>query len=182
MAHPIAPALETLEDRTAPATWGNPWPDAAHLTLSFAPDGTLIGGQASNLFAKLDLVASHQTWQTMILRAFQAWAVNANINVGLTAAGGQALGSSVGVQAVPRSGRVGRAGAPIDRGVVAFASPFAGISGTWAGGVRIHTAQGFSIGAEKGFGLFPAMLPDEGHAFGIENSTSSASVMYEQYM
>ena len=43
--------LTRLEDRCTPATWGNPWPDAAHLTLSFAPDGTHLGtfatGQAT---------------------------------------------------------------------------------------------------------------------------------------
>src|SRR5437660_1554954 len=30
--------VETLEDRCVPATWGNPWLDSEHWTLSFAPD------------------------------------------------------------------------------------------------------------------------------------------------
>ena len=28
--------LEALEDRCTPATYGNPWPDAAHLIYRFA--------------------------------------------------------------------------------------------------------------------------------------------------
>jgi hypothetical protein len=39
--------VEVLEDRCVPATWGNPWPDANHLTLSFAPDGTQVGNNTS---------------------------------------------------------------------------------------------------------------------------------------
>src|SRR4051812_40645749 len=39
---------EPLEPRDTPATFGNPWPDGQHLTLSLAPDGTPTGGQAGN--------------------------------------------------------------------------------------------------------------------------------------
>ena len=49
------PQLETLEDRTVPVTWGNPWPDALHLTLSFAPDGTNIGADIQAWVAQLVL-------------------------------------------------------------------------------------------------------------------------------
>ena len=38
-----------LEDRTTPATFGTAWPDARHLSLSFAPDGTTVAGAASTL-------------------------------------------------------------------------------------------------------------------------------------
>ena len=37
-------ALERLEDRLTPATSGVTWPDGSHLTLSFVPDGTPVGG------------------------------------------------------------------------------------------------------------------------------------------
>ena len=75
--------VELLEDRCVPATFGNAWPDALHLTLSFAPDGSLIGSNSSNLFATLDAQAARVVWEREVLRAFQAWAVNANINIGL---------------------------------------------------------------------------------------------------
>ena len=32
-----APRLEPLEDRLAPAIFGNPWPDATRLSVSFVP-------------------------------------------------------------------------------------------------------------------------------------------------
>ena len=32
--------FEVLEDRSLPSTFGVPWADPTHLTLSFAPDGT----------------------------------------------------------------------------------------------------------------------------------------------
>src|SRR5947199_46860 len=44
--------LESLEDRSLPATFGVPWPDPGHLTLSFVPDGTQYsGGGTGTLFA-----------------------------------------------------------------------------------------------------------------------------------
>ena len=42
--------VETLEDRIARAAIGLPWRDPTHLTLSFAPDGTSIAGDSSDLF------------------------------------------------------------------------------------------------------------------------------------
>src|SRR5436305_12249516 len=74
--------LERLEDRCTPATSGVAWPDGAHLTLSFVPDGTPAGSAPSSLFQTLNAAAPASAWQREILRAFQAWAVNANVTVG----------------------------------------------------------------------------------------------------
>src|SRR5712671_774136 len=84
--------IEALEDRAVPATFGVPWSDPSHLTLSFVPDGTPIAGHTSSLFQTLNAVEPTAVWQNEILRAFQTWAVNANINIGLVADGGQAMG------------------------------------------------------------------------------------------
>src|SRR3954465_14761212 len=81
--------LEHLEDRCTPALWGNPWPDATHLTVSFAPDSTLLAGQNSTLFSTLSW---RPGWQTEVLRALQTWAVQAGVNFSVTGDGGQALG------------------------------------------------------------------------------------------
>ncbi len=51
MAAKNRPLLEILEDRLTPTTYGVPWPDPQHLTVSFVPDGTAIGTQTSDLFA-----------------------------------------------------------------------------------------------------------------------------------
>src|SRR5436305_40997 len=100
--------LEHLEDRCTPTTFGNPWPDARHLTLSFAPDNTAIGTHKSNLSQLLNsqFLNSNTNWQMEILRAFQTWAVNANINIGLVDDGGQAFGSSGIIQGDSRFGDV----------------------------------------------------------------------------
>src|ERR1700752_672559 len=87
-------AIESLEGRAVPAAFGVPWSDPSHLTLSFVPDGTPIAGHTSSLFQTLGAVGSSNVWQTEILRAFQTWAVNANINLGLVPDGGQALGTA----------------------------------------------------------------------------------------
>src|SRR5436853_358827 len=47
------PHVEALEDRLTPATFGFPWPDAHHLTVSFAPDGTAVGAGQSQLFSTM---------------------------------------------------------------------------------------------------------------------------------
>jgi hypothetical protein len=63
--------IEHLEARDVPTTlFGNPWPDAAHLTLSLAPDGTSVGGHASDLFQALGTQATTEAWQREVLRAW----------------------------------------------------------------------------------------------------------------
>src|SRR3954468_6857134 len=96
--------LTRLEDRTVPATFGSPWGDARHLTLSFVPDGTLVDGVASNLFQALPGQAS--AWQAEILRAVQTWAQHANVNVDVVADAGQPLGAAGPIQGDTRFGDI----------------------------------------------------------------------------
>ncbi len=98
--------VEELEPREVPATFGTPWPDGEHLTLSFAPDGTAIGSAPSDSFAALGPDA-----RLAVLRAFQAWAVHANVNVGLVSDSGAAFGTGGAVQGDPRFGDVRVGGA-----------------------------------------------------------------------
>ena len=86
--------LERLEDRLTPSQWGIAWPNPGHLTLSFVPDGTSVSGNASNLLQTLNGSTPTANWEAEILRAFQAWSVNANINISVVPDGGQALGTS----------------------------------------------------------------------------------------
>src|SRR3954465_7377088 len=104
-------SLTRLEDRCTPATWNNPWPDAAHLTLSFAPDGTPVGAAGSSMYS---LLSRYHTadWQLAALRAFQTWAVNANINVSVLADGGQPFGTDGAPQGDTRFGDVRLGAAP----------------------------------------------------------------------
>src|SRR5437773_1185166 len=94
----ISLTLERLEDRDLLATFGVPWPNAQHLTLSAVPDGTSVDGYQSNLFQSLNSQNSTHTWGAEILRAFQTWAVQANINIGVRADDGLAIGASGAIE------------------------------------------------------------------------------------
>src|SRR5262249_47074142 len=98
--------IESLEERAVPATFGVPWRDPSRLTLSFAPDGTQIAGHASSLFQSLNAKQPADVWQREVLQAFQTWAVQANINVGMVSDGGQAFGISGPAQHDPRFGDI----------------------------------------------------------------------------
>src|SRR6516162_8924642 len=71
-ARPLS--VEQLEDRTTPSTFGAPWPDPQHLTVSFVPDGTAVGASSSDLFATLNAEVPQAVWQQEVLRGLQAWA------------------------------------------------------------------------------------------------------------
>jgi len=173
------PRLEHLEDRCTPALWGNPWPDATHLTVSFAPDGTLVAGQNSTLFSTL---ASHPGWQTDILRALQTWAVQAGVNFSLVSDGGQALGVAGRPQGDLRFGDVRIAAGAFAKDVLIFSSPFDPTVGTASGDVRLNSAIWGDASLASRFDLYTAMLQEAGHVLGIGNSSDPASVMYEQYL
>src|SRR4051812_34484669 len=91
--------IELLEDRSVPnATFGIPWADNDHLTLSFAPDATQTVTGPSSLFATMSQAGATAAWKREVLRAFQTWAVQTNADIGLVADGGQGFGSAGAVQ------------------------------------------------------------------------------------
>src|SRR5712692_7647049 len=119
---------EVLEDRLTPSTLGQPWPDPGHLTLSFVPDRTDAGGTPSGLFGMLNSQASTAAWEMEILRAFQTWALNTNVNIGVVTDGKQPLGTTGAVQSDSRFGDIRIASKALDPSVVSTASPF-----SWSG-------------------------------------------------
>jgi hypothetical protein len=176
------PTTEQLEDRTAPATWGNPWPDAQHLTLSFAPDGTLVGNNSSTLFKDLNQDGSTATWERTVLRAFQTWAVQTNANIGLVADGGQPFGTSGLPEGDPRFGAIRVAAVPMSStDEMAIASPFDPTLGTWSGNVRFNSNINYGSGT-GGVDLFTVALHEAGHSFGLgDQTTDPSSVEYMYY-
>ncbi|GIW81219.1 MAG: hypothetical protein KatS3mg105_3026 [Gemmatales bacterium] len=170
-------ALESLEDRCLPSATALPWPDAQHLTISFAPDGTDIAGSESALYRILDSVAATQTWQTEMLRAFQTWVIHGNVNVGLVADSGEAFGTAGALQGDSRFGDIRIGTYPLSSEVVAVASPFDFLAGTWSGDVKLSEAfveQGYALAD-----LFSVMLHEAGHSFGLSHNDDPNSVMYE---
>ena len=97
-------SVEQLEDRLTP-TWGIPWPSPTTLTLSFVPDGTNVSGTPSNLFALLGPNTS--VWETEILQAYQTWAIESNINIGLVSDDGAPWGAPVFWRGIPATATSG---------------------------------------------------------------------------
>jgi hypothetical protein len=164
-----------LEPRETPAVFGIPWPDGQHLTISLAPDGTSIGGTPSDLTRLLQNLGPSADLD--VLRAFQTWAVQANLNIGLVSDNGAAFGTGGAVQGDPRFGDIRVAGRPLAPGALALTAPYA-FADDYSGDVVVNTAAGFG---PAGYDLYTALLQESGHALGIGNSPDVNSVMYAPY-
>jgi Matrixin len=168
--------LEALEERDLPSTFGNAWLDGQHLTLSFASDGTDISGSASELFRTIEVSGTDA--QFAILRAFQTWAVNSNLNIGVVADGGQSFYSEGAIQGDARFGDIRVGAAAIPQNLVAITSSF-NYFNTLSGNIVINTNMDFA----KKYDLFTAMLQEAGHSLGVGNTwTDTTSAMYEYYI
>lgn len=188
-------AAEQLEDRCVPATFGVAWPDARNLHVSFPTDNTDIGAYANSLRAVFDQVADRKEWQEAALRAFQTWAVQTNLNIGLVPDRGDAFGAVGLATSDPRFGEF-RIGAFPQPGVLASALPFQQGSGTWSGDVLLNTQANWFLADwnstsaitvppanEKGpsVELFTVLLHEAGNALGVADNTTSGTVMFTNY-
>lgn len=174
--------VELLESRTTPAAIGFPWPEAGSLTLSFAPDGTQAGNQTDRLYQTLGNLPTTR-WQTEILRAFQTWVIQTNVNVGLVPDGGQPFGILGLKQGDPRFGDVRIGALPMGSDTVAVADPYDPfVANTWVGDVFLNSTQSFTLGAQgDGFDVSSVMLHEAGHVLGLGHSGDPNSPMYEHF-
>jgi hypothetical protein len=179
MMKTFSPQLVTLEDRAVPAVFGNPWLDGTHVTLSLAPDGTGITGQNSTLQSYLNGLGPQAKLE--VLRAFQNWVANANLNVGVVADGGQDFTVGGAIQGDPRFGDIRIGARPLASDVLAITAPF-NLFSSYSGNVALNTANNVNVGGtDGGRDLFTVFLQESGHTFGVGNSPDPASVMYEYY-
>jgi Matrixin len=175
-------SVEALEAREVPAQFGIPWANGTALSVSFAPDGATVDGSQSELFTLMaESGLTPAQWQAEILRAFQAWAALADLNVGVVSDNGAALGVSGKEQADTRFGDIRIFAAPLDSNVLAITTPPGDLGGTRTGDIILNSNYNFGVGAGAFRDLFTVFLQESGHAFGVGNSADTGSAMYEFY-
>src|SRR6266545_4715268 len=174
-------SFEQLENRLTPTVWNNPWPDGTHLTLSFVPDGTIVGGRSSSLFRTLNARGPTALWQHQILQALQTWAVQTNLNIGVVADDGSPLGAPGQPQSDPRFGDIRVAAIPMAPDVMAITTPFDPLAGTWSGDVRLNSNYLFDLQGTGGVDFLTAMVHEVGHSFGLPDILDQSSVEYRYY-
>src|SRR5262249_25771599 len=121
-------------------------------------------------------------WQAAILRAVEAWAANANINVDVVADSGDPLGTPGAPQGDVRFGDIRIAARPLSDNVLAITPPSGFLGRTPTGDIVLNSNVLFSLqGDATHDDLYTVLLQEVGHALGVANSTDPVSVMYEGY-
>ncbi len=182
--------VEELEARIVPYNvTGNAWPNPQLITISFVPDGTLIGYNQngpiySTLFADFNgKFGSPATWEKQILLAANSWAGATNINFSVVSDDGVQFGQISGddEQGDPNIGDIRIAGFQ-DTGAGYLAQAFQPPPAndySLAGDIWFNTSQNFWIGTT--YDLFTVAAHEIGHALGMDESGDSSAVMAPIY-
>jgi hypothetical protein len=182
--------VEQLETRLVPySVSGNAWPHPELVTISFEPDGTIVGSNTSgyiysNLFATFNATfGSATTWQNQILQAAQVWAQQTNLNFAVVADSGADIGSGNYQQGDPNMGDIRIGGYAFGTTTLAQAYMPPPVNNySIAGDVQFNTGQTFTIGSPNSpYDLFTVAVHEIGHALGLYHSTVITANMYANY-
>jgi hypothetical protein len=185
--------LEQLESRLVPSSAagssfgsGNFWPNPQLITISFVPDGTIIGQNSSgyiysNLFATFNpRFGSALAWQNQILKAAQTWAQATNVNFAVIPDNGSPIGAGNDMQGDPAMGDIRIGGYNMGTSWLAAAyQPPQADNYSIAGDIQFNTAKPFNIGAT--FDLYTVALHEIGHSLGLNEATVLGAAMYTTY-
>src|SRR5579883_1060989 len=174
--------FEALEDRALPATFGVPWPDPGHITLSFVPDGTQTPLGPSDLSKVLAEAGGVTAGEEIILSAFQAWAAQANLNIAVVPDSGDPLGINGAVQGDPRFGDIRIAAVGLSPESVANSLPFSFTGTTLSGDVMFNANMPFGVGNNPSiYDLYSVAIHEAGHTLGLDHNDVPGSVMNKDY-
>lgn len=185
--------FQSLEERRLLAVFGNAWPDARDLSISFPADGVAIDDSANDIGETLDGLATRQQWQESALRAYQTWAVHADINVGLRNDHNTDFGVPGLTTKDPRFGEF-RVGAFPQTSVLASSVPFQAVAGTYSGDLLLNSNQQWSFHDwadnqgpdpstinEGDRDVFTLLLHEAGNTLGLQDTFTDWTVMFGYY-
>lgn len=176
--------MSKLEDRIAPALFGQTWANPDNITFSIVADGTDVAGVPSNLRATLSSQMPEAVWTTQIQSALQAWSNSAGLDISQKIEiGSYPIGTAdAALQNDPRFGDIRISARPLSDNVLAITNP-PDLLSPWAGEIVLNSNKQFSAdGANGTYQLYTVLLQETGHALGLDNNaTDVASVMYENY-